>query len=127
MSLLSKLFGGNEKSDPKPVTYKGFDIFPDLIVEGGRFRLSARIEKTIDGDRKVHAVIGCTQWIERLKCRPVFYSFGCRLRPDCGHSAQIIVKTQSSIKPAVASRFAIVSLPSDQPNLPNAIKSPSNV
>ncbi len=57
MSLLSKLFGGNEKSDPKPVTYNGFDIFPDLIVEGGRFRLSARIEKTIDGDRKVHAVI----------------------------------------------------------------------
>lgn len=57
MSLFSKLFGGGEKSEPQPVSYKGFDIFPDLIAEGGKFRLSARIEKIIDGDRKTHAVI----------------------------------------------------------------------
>ncbi len=57
MSLFSKLFGGGQKSDPKPVAYKGFDIFPDLIAEGSKYRLSARIEKTIDGDRKSVAVI----------------------------------------------------------------------
>lgn len=57
MSLFSKLFRGGEKSEPEPVSYKGFDIFPDLIAEGNKYRLSARIEKTIDGDRKTHVVI----------------------------------------------------------------------
>ncbi len=57
MSLFSKLFGGGEKSEPEPVSYKGFDIFPDLMSEGGKYRLLARIEKTIDGDRKTHTVI----------------------------------------------------------------------
>ncbi|WP_282170040.1 HlyU family transcriptional regulator [Ruegeria atlantica] len=57
MSLFSKLFGGGKKSDPEPVAYKGFDIFPDLIAEGGKYRLSARIEKTIDGERKTHAMV----------------------------------------------------------------------
>ncbi|MCG7521978.1 HlyU family transcriptional regulator [Ruegeria sp. Ofav3-42] len=57
MSLFSKLFGGGEKSEPEAVSYKGFDIFPDLIAEGGKYRLSARIEKTINGDRKTHSVI----------------------------------------------------------------------
>ena len=45
MSLFSKLFGGGEKSEPEPVTYKGFNIIPDLMAEGGKYRLSARIEK----------------------------------------------------------------------------------
>ena len=57
MSLFSKLFSGGKKSEPEPVEYKGFDIFPDLIAEGGKYRLSARIEKTIDGNRKSYVVI----------------------------------------------------------------------
>ncbi len=57
MSLFSKLFGGGEKSEPEPVSYRGFEIFPDLMPEGGKYRLLARIEKTIDGDRKTHTVI----------------------------------------------------------------------
>ncbi|KIC46694.1 hypothetical protein RA28_02665 [Ruegeria sp. ANG-S4] len=57
MSLFSKLFGGGEKSAPEPVSYKGFEIFPDLMAEGRKFRLLARIEKTIDGDRKTYSVI----------------------------------------------------------------------
>lgn len=57
MSLFSKLFGGGEKSEPEPVSYKGFEIFPDLMAEGSKYRLLARIEKTIDGDRKTHTVI----------------------------------------------------------------------
>ena len=57
MFLSSKLFGGGEKPDPEPVEYKGFDIFPDPIAEGGKHRLSARIEKTIDGNRKSYPLI----------------------------------------------------------------------
>ncbi|WP_171208789.1 MULTISPECIES: HlyU family transcriptional regulator [unclassified Ruegeria] len=57
MSLLSKLFGGAEKSKPEPVLYKEFEIFPDLMAEGNKFRLMARIEKSIDGDRKTHTMI----------------------------------------------------------------------
>ncbi|MEM6891273.1 MAG: HlyU family transcriptional regulator [Pseudomonadota bacterium] len=57
MSIFSKLFGGDEKPEPQPVSYEGFDIYPDLIAEGRKYRLSARIEKTIDGDRKVHTII----------------------------------------------------------------------
>ncbi len=57
MSIFSKLFGGGEKSELQPVSYKGFDIFPVLIAEGGKYRLSARIEKIINGDRKTNALI----------------------------------------------------------------------
>lgn len=57
MSLFSKLFGGGEKSEPDPVSYKGFEIFADLMPEGGKYRLLARIEKTIDGDRNTYTVI----------------------------------------------------------------------
>lgn len=57
MSLISKLFGGGAKPGPDPVSYKGFEIFPDLMPEGSKYRLSARIEKIIDGERKTHIVI----------------------------------------------------------------------
>ena len=57
MSLFSRLFGGGSQSEPDPVRYEGFDIIADPMPEGGKFRLSARIEKTIDGERKTHRVI----------------------------------------------------------------------
>ena len=57
MSLFSKLFGGGSKSEAEPVEYKGYDIIADPISEGGKFRLSARIEKDVDGERKSHLVI----------------------------------------------------------------------
>ena len=57
MSLFSKLFGSGEEPDPETVEYKGFGIFPDPLAEGSKYRLSARIEKTIDGDRKTYLVI----------------------------------------------------------------------
>lgn len=57
MSLFSKIFGGGKKSDPEPVEYKGFSILPDPITEGDKYRLSARIEKTINGDHKTHLLI----------------------------------------------------------------------
>lgn len=56
MSLLSKLFGSrNTPPAPKakPEDYNGFAITPTPIKEGGRFRLSAQIEK----DGKTHTLI----------------------------------------------------------------------
>ncbi len=57
MSLFKKLFGGGANAPAEPVQYEGFDIIPEPIPEGGRFRLAARIEKTIDGELKTHHVI----------------------------------------------------------------------
>lgn len=54
MSLLSRLFGGGTKQTaPEPESYKGFAITPTPIREGGRFRVSARIEK----DGRSHELI----------------------------------------------------------------------
>ena len=54
MSLLSKLFGGGKSApEAEPETYNGFTITPTPIAEGGRFRISARIEK----DGKSHTLI----------------------------------------------------------------------
>lgn len=57
MSLFSKLFGGSKKSEPEPVTYEGFDIFPEPMAEGAKYRLSARIGKIVDGEHKTHLVV----------------------------------------------------------------------
>ena len=57
MSLLSRLFGGFSPKNPEPVEYEGFRIFPDPIKEAGGFRISARIEKDIDGAVCVHSMI----------------------------------------------------------------------
>lgn len=57
MSLFSKLFGGGKQPEPEPVAYKGFDIFPAVMPEGSKYRLSARIEKTLEGERHTHVVI----------------------------------------------------------------------
>lgn len=59
MSWLSRIFGGSGavKSEPEAVEYKGFSIYPEPISEGGNFRISARIEKTVDGAEKVHQLI----------------------------------------------------------------------
>ena len=58
MSLLSKLFGG-AKSDPEPETveHEGFTITPMPIDQGSNYRLSARVEKEIDGELKSHTLI----------------------------------------------------------------------
>lgn len=59
MSLFSKLFGGagSPEPDAKPEMHKGFSITPTPIKEGARFRVSARIEKEVDGVPKVHTLI----------------------------------------------------------------------
>jgi len=58
MSLFSKLFGGGaDKPTVKPLEYNGFSITPTPIKEGPRFRVSALIEKEIDGEVKSHTLI----------------------------------------------------------------------
>lgn len=63
MSLLSKLFGGSSrsatKSDPEPETveHEGCTITPTPIREEGGYRLSAKIEKLIEGEVKSHTLI----------------------------------------------------------------------
>jgi hypothetical protein len=59
-SFLSRLFG---KTAPKtastadPVLHNDFRIFPAPIKDGSVFRIAARIEKTIDGEVKIHQLI----------------------------------------------------------------------
>jgi hypothetical protein len=59
MSLLSRLLGGSPPPKPQaePEIYKDFRIFSEPAREGGRFRVSARIEKEIDGELKSHHMI----------------------------------------------------------------------
>lgn len=57
MSLLSKLFGSKPKAEKKvevaKEVYKDFTITPTPIKDGGRFRISALIEK----DGRQHTLI----------------------------------------------------------------------
>lgn len=60
MSFLKKLFGGGgsaEASEPASEIYEGFKITPTPQREGTQFRISARIEKEVDGTVKSHTLI----------------------------------------------------------------------
>ena len=59
MSFLKKLFGGGGLAAEEAVTetYKEFTIIPTPIKEGGTYRVSATIEKTIDGERRQHHLV----------------------------------------------------------------------
>lgn len=57
MSFLSKLFGGKPKPEAEPVIHNDYRIFVDPQSEQGGFRVSARIEKDVDGETKVHQMI----------------------------------------------------------------------
>lgn len=63
MSFLKKLFGGGVSKDvaaektAQPVEYKGYQITPCPIPEGGQFRISARIDGLVNGEPKSHTLI----------------------------------------------------------------------
>ena len=57
MSILSRLFGGAPKTEIKPEMYKDFSIMPSPTKEGSQYRISALIEKEIDGETKSHTLI----------------------------------------------------------------------
>lgn len=59
MSILSKLFGGSGggPAGPEPTEYQGFQITPDPMKEGSKFRISASISKEVAGETKTHKLI----------------------------------------------------------------------
>ncbi|MBO9396202.1 hypothetical protein J7399_01300 [Shimia sp. R9_1] len=61
MSFWKTLFGGGggakPEEPPQQVDYKGFAITPLPIEEGGQYRISARIDKTVNGEAKTHTLI----------------------------------------------------------------------
>ncbi len=61
MAFWKKLFGGEDgpkpEAPPEHVDYKGFRITPMPISEGGQFRISAKIDKTVNGEDKTHTLI----------------------------------------------------------------------
>lgn len=60
MSFLKKLFGGasdKPANDAATETYNDYRITPTPIPEGSQFRVSARIEKDIDGETLTHTLI----------------------------------------------------------------------
>ncbi|WP_298842629.1 HlyU family transcriptional regulator [uncultured Roseobacter sp.] len=59
MSFFKNLFGGggNRSPEVEPVTHKGFRITPTPIAEGNTFRISATVEKEIEGETRSHTLI----------------------------------------------------------------------
>lgn len=57
MSFFKKLFGGSAPTEETSETYKEFRIFPTLVSESGGYRISARIEKDVDGETLIHTLI----------------------------------------------------------------------
>lgn len=60
MSLLKKLFGGGNKGtapEASTETYEGFRITATPVAEGNTYRVSALIEKDVDGETFSHQLI----------------------------------------------------------------------
>ena len=57
MSIFSSWFGGKSAPKTEPVSYEGFQITPDPIPEGSRYRVCAAIEKEVVGETKTHQLV----------------------------------------------------------------------
>lgn len=61
MSFLKKFLGGAlgapKHTEAEPAEHNGFRIFAQPTKEPGGYRISARIEKDIDGETKTHMMI----------------------------------------------------------------------
>lgn len=60
MSFFKKLFGGGKSDEPSEdssVEYKGFQIEPAPISEGGQYRVCAILSKAVDGRSMRHRLI----------------------------------------------------------------------
>jgi len=58
VGLFSRLFGSKAKAESvEPVAYKEFLIYPEVISEGGQYRVAGRITKEIDGELNTHRFI----------------------------------------------------------------------
>jgi hypothetical protein len=60
MSILSRLFGKDGSSaapEAEPELYGGFAIYAEPEAEGGQWRISGRIEKTVDDTLRSYRLI----------------------------------------------------------------------
>ena len=59
MSIFSRLFGGGGAAvkEAKAETYKDFRITPTPVAEGNTYRVSATIEKDVEGETKTHKLM----------------------------------------------------------------------
>ena len=60
MLLWSRFFGGKqtkEPASPPSEEHKGFRITPKPILEGGQYRIAARIEKEVGGVPRVYDLV----------------------------------------------------------------------
>lgn len=59
MSFFKKLFGGNNdtRTEAAGEDYEGYRITPTPQKDGTQYRISARIEKEIDGETRSHTLI----------------------------------------------------------------------
>ncbi|MDW3181307.1 HlyU family transcriptional regulator [Roseobacter sp.] len=57
MSILKKLFGGRPAPEAPTETYEGFRISATPVAEGNTYRVSALIEKDVDGETLSHRLI----------------------------------------------------------------------
>lgn len=74
LSGLSTLFSSNTSNSATQATaeesieYKEFNITPSPISEGGQYRLSATISKTVEGELKTHLFIRSDVIASREDC-----------------------------------------------------------
>jgi hypothetical protein len=61
VGFLSKLFGRpskpSQQTTVEPTEYKGYLIYPQATEEGGQYRISGSITKTINQELKTHRFI----------------------------------------------------------------------
>ena len=57
MSFLKRLFGGGAPEAAASEDYKGYRITPTPIADGAQYRLSATIEKEIEGALRTHNLV----------------------------------------------------------------------
>ncbi|PSJ44726.1 transcriptional regulator [Zobellella endophytica] len=60
LKWLKKLAGGGVSTatpGSEPVSYRGFDIYPEPRQEGGQFRLQGRIVQHKDGEQREYLLI----------------------------------------------------------------------
>ena len=59
MSILKRLFGRAPEpvAEAEPEHHGGCAIYPEPIRDGGKWRIAARIVKTVDGKERTHRLI----------------------------------------------------------------------
>lgn len=90
MSLFKKLFGGGERAPEGPAgpdgeeEYKGFTLRATLVKQGSEYGLAGEIEKTIDGEAKIHRFIRADRFNDRQEAAAAALRKGRQLVDEQG-------------------------------------------